>query len=486
MAAEFEFPDAETLFAPAPAEGRPFLDADIPIAQAVDDAVLIVPGIMGSELVDTDTGKLLWGMKPGLLARMWMAPDQALKPLAVAANGPGSVRPRGLLKVSATSPVFAGVEPYTKLVAALRKAVRHPAAISEFAYDWRLSAEYNATLLAEAIRRHVRWWRNFSDRPHARAVIVAHSMGGLVTQRAAAIPGALDDVTTVITLGTPFGGAVKAVLMLGTGEGAPLPARRLQVVAATMPGIYDLLPTYRCVDDGLTVRRLTPQDLAAIGADGGLAEAAFADHAPVLGVRLAGHRPIIGVAQPTVCSVTFEHGRPKLLSHTFIPDGDRDVTRNPASGVPVRAPGLGDGTVPRNSAVPLTDSRVFALSQQHGALAVSDETIAFVLDVLRHADRDRGARLAGPGEIGITVPDVVQVGTMFNVKVVGIEQPNSVRARVFDADTDRQTDLLSAVRRDGEIVVVAAIHRPGVYRVAVDGSGTSPVSQLVLAVDDNR
>ncbi|MFI9408491.1 esterase/lipase family protein [Nocardia gamkensis] len=438
---------------------------------------------MGSELVDTATGKLLWGMKPGLLSRMWTAPTKALTPLALAPEGPGFVRPRGLLRVCAVCPVFAGIEPYTKLVTALRNVVRHPRAVLEFAYDWRLPVKSNALLLAEAIDTHVRWWREFSDRPAGKVVVVAHSMGGLVARHAAAIPGALDDVSSVITLGTPFEGAAKAVVMLGTGEGAPVPASRLQAIAVTMAGVYDLLPGYRCIDEGTTVRRLTQEDVAGIGADVDLAAAASADRAQVASVVLPGHRPVIGVAQPTICSVGLDHGRPQPLFHTFTPGNDGDVARDLDTGVPIRSPGFGDGTVPRNAAVPLTDSAVFSLPQQHGPIAVSDETITFVIDVLRHADRDRGPRLAGPGEVGIVAPDVVDIGTEFLVKVSGVERPSSVRATLFDADTGRRVDTFTAARRDGEIVLPVKVYREGAYRVSVDGSGTSPVTQLFLAVD---
>jgi hypothetical protein len=62
----------------------------------------------------------------------------------------------------------------------------------------------------------------------------------------------------------------QAALMLGSGRGAPipLPRRRLRRVAATMPGVHDLLPTYRCVDDRLRdtdPRTLTPEDVRGFG-----------------------------------------------------------------------------------------------------------------------------------------------------------------------------------------------------------------------------
>src|SRR5262249_57276154 len=109
-----------------------------------------------------------------------------------------------------------------------------------------------------------------------RLVLVAHSMGGLVVRAMAAIPGAMDRVRAVVTLGTPFEGAAKAAVILNSGRGGPvpLPRRRMRRLAATMPGVHELLPTYRSVDDGDDVRRLTPADVAGLRRARGLAPAA--------------------------------------------------------------------------------------------------------------------------------------------------------------------------------------------------------------------
>jgi hypothetical protein len=80
----------------------------------------------------------------------------------------------------------------------------------------------------------------------------------------------------------------------------PLPRRGLRRVAVTLPGLHDLLPMYRCVDDGDDVRRLTSVDVADIGGDSGLARTAQESHARFAEVRLIGHRAMVGVEQPTV------------------------------------------------------------------------------------------------------------------------------------------------------------------------------------------
>src|SRR5215475_2818401 len=176
----------------------------------------------------------------------------------------------GLLRAPAWAPWLAGVEPYVDLVEGVTGVVGDPAAVLEFGYDWRLPVQHHAARLAECANRHLDDWLAHPRHEQARAVrpdgrpgrlvLVAHSMGGL-------------GVRAVVTLGTPFEGAAKAAVILNSGRGGPvpLPRRRMRRLAATMPGVHELLPTYRSVDEGDGVRRLTPADVAGLGGDPDLA-----------------------------------------------------------------------------------------------------------------------------------------------------------------------------------------------------------------------
>jgi hypothetical protein len=61
-----------------------------------------------------------------------------------------------------------------------------------------------------------------------------------------------DDVRRVITLGTPLAGAVNALRGLASGRYLPLGlfATSLRDATRTMPGVYERLATYKCVDEG--------------------------------------------------------------------------------------------------------------------------------------------------------------------------------------------------------------------------------------------
>jgi pimeloyl-ACP methyl ester carboxylesterase len=441
------------------------------------DAVIVVPGIMGSELVDTTTGEALWGLRdPRWYVKAW-AGGSALRALALTdaeRDGKyGRVRATGLLKFPAFAPMLRGFEPYGRLVNGIRRATRDPAAVAEFAYDWRLPVSHNAAVLAEFAYAHLEAWRahpRYLPADDARVVIVAHSMGGLVARQLAAIPGAAGLVRVVVTIGTPFYGAAKAAVLLSSGRGGPLPLphARLRELARGLPGVYDLLPTYRCVDTGTHARRLEPADVRALGGDEHLAADAFARAAQVAQLALPGHVQVVGAHQPTMQSLRLDGG---------LALGQR-YTCKPAAGGGIERVDLGgDGTVYRESAQ-LHQVAAMPLAQSHGAIAKSDEAIIAVIDAL--TDRRTGPWL-GAGEIGLDVPDLVEPGTPFSVEVSGAEHPLEVSCRIIDTATERMVQIVPLQRVEGRIAGLASVDAPGVYRIEAAGGGASPVSQLLMA-----
>lgn len=464
----------------------PVRDAGLVDRPLIADAVLVVPGIMGTELVDVSGGspKLLWGLKPGLLSRMWLGSMDVFERLKYDPDDTRVV-PNRLLRMPAYAPFLKGCEPYTGLIEDLEKVVQHPRAIGEFGYDWRRPVRRNAELLAVAIDEHLGRWRRLSRRPDAKLHLVAHSMGGLLCQALSLISGAMDDVGVTITLGTPFEGAGSAMVMLGSGEGKPFPAHRMRELARTLPGIYDLLPAYRCLHTGDDeVRKLTVDDVVRAGGDRDLARAAFADRELLAGVRIPNHRRVIGIAQPTISTITIDRdNRVEGHDYTVRFDADGNPARRP-DGSLRRERALGDGTVPR---APEHVDNYQTVPQQHGALAQVSEAFQDVRDCLFH--HPRSTRLAG-GELGLGIPDDLRAGVEFEIGINGAEAVTGFTVRieqqVDDPRMGRTTLQPTAERRDGRVVTPVRIHRPGLYRVTVAGAGTSPVKQLILVADGDR
>jgi pimeloyl-ACP methyl ester carboxylesterase len=442
---------------------------------------------MGSELVDAQTGRSLWGLRDlRWYVRAWCGQD-GLKPLHLSpAERDGEttrVKATGLLKFPAFAPWLGGFEPYTPLVKELERTTAHPDAVMAFPNDWRLPCEHNARLLARAAARHLKMWRSHRaydlslsrTGEHGRLVIVAHSMGGLLA-RALALPDSeLDpaDVRTTITLGTPFFGSVKAAMILNSGRGAPvpLPRSRLKELAATMPGIHDLLPTYRCVDGGADALRLTAADVGSLGGDEELADQSADFHRALAETEPIGHRSVVGVDQPTPQSLVLDNGVVHARFTAFEEGPDGRLIRRDRGG---------DGTVYRESAA-LT--KPFALPQQHGALARTREAVAFVRDVVREPEGEPRPLLA-TGRLGADFPDIVETSHAGTLTVTGLDNPAGASCRVFNL-TGMRPGIAVAVPNlgwaDGDIQARIELPEPGLYRIEVDGTGFSPVTQLALA-----
>jgi hypothetical protein len=183
--------------------------------------VLIVPGIMGSQL----------GLK-----RVAPLPDDIvwLDPLDIQQGR------LALLRVGAGAPVVPlGVVLFSHL--RLKLALRARGFAAEFYdYDWRLSVAEVGRALAARLAAY------------ARVALVAHSMGGLVARAALAQPGTAH-VMRLVLLGTPNSGSGAAVQALrGTyavvrkvARLAAQPSAETLVteVFASFPSLYDMLPS---------------------------------------------------------------------------------------------------------------------------------------------------------------------------------------------------------------------------------------------------
>ncbi|WP_107089122.1 lipase/acyltransferase domain-containing protein [Streptomyces sp. WM4235] len=464
------------------------------------DAVIVVPGIMGSELVETETGKLLWGLKPAMLGRAFGHSGglDALRATEAELDGTGRTRvlPSALLQIPAWVPLIHGIEPYHDLLTMVRDTVPTPAAVLPFPYDWRLPVEYNGQLLADAARRHLEGWtatvlatpalRALCEERMPQLVFVAHSMGGLVAR--AAIyqqPELHGDTRAVVTLGTPFLGSAKAAMMLNggrrTGGISGMVLDRLQRLSVTLPGIYDLLPDYRCIDEGLEVARLTPQTVARIGGDPYLAEASMRfqlkmrlDHMEAI----PAHRAVVGVAQPTAQSVRIEAGVVQPQYTSFIAGEHGDLRRN-EHGIPERLDRWGDGTVYRDAATHGAEKPVY-LPVQHGSLAKDDVALRYVHGVLTEKSAYAGPPM-GPGEVGLDLPGEGAIaGRAWQLRVTGRDRPVGVRCEVINTETGAVVATPRLSTREDCLAASVTLTEPGLYRVRVQVAGTRSVTQLLL------
>jgi alpha-beta hydrolase superfamily lysophospholipase len=437
------------------------------------DAVVVVPGIMGSVLLDADSGEELWSV--GTIAA-WLrgAALEKLRALHVdddERDGKvGRIRAAGFMTRPWWLPGAGGAEPYTGLVEALRTRLAHPSALLEFAYDWRLSVEVNGRLLVDAVDAHLRRWREHptherarrrrGSHERARVVLVAHSMGGLLCRSMLAERGSRD-IRTVVTLGTPFEGS------------------------------HDLLPQYRGLLEGDDVRLLTPADVAALGGDAELATQSAARHRAVYEVPLPDHRAIVGVAQQTPVTMTVDAGRVTAYPWKYLRDDADALVLDAVTRRPTSVPADGDGRVYDYSASLLGAAPV-ALAQQHAHLPRSGVVADALTHLLTHPTDvlERRRNLGGPqpqpgrslAGLGLSAADAVTTDRPFEALVTGAADSQGFRVWLERADgIGEETDLQGRSKAgDGAWHVPVVVDKPGLYRLLA-GDGGEPVARLIYA-----
>ena len=307
--------------------------------------VLIVPGIMGSQLGLARAAPL-----PNDI--VWIDPvDIQLGRLAA-------------LRLPGPAPVVAlGVVLFSYLRLKLQLRARG-LAVQMHDYDWRLPVEE----LGRALARRV---RAFAPAPVA---LVAHSMGGLVARAALSQPR-LAHVQQVVLLGTPNEGSFAVVQALrGTYavvrkvarlDGASSAEQLTREVFSSFPSLYDMLPRNAGLDlfDPGQWPASGPQPRAPLLA------AARATHA-ALAPADARFTVVAGTGQETVTAV-------RRRGDEFV----YTLTRR------------GDGTVPTVSAQ-LEGARNLYVRVAHSDLTRDATVAAAVADLLR---RGRTTRLAQRG-----------------------------------------------------------------------------------------
>ena len=350
----------------------------------------------------------------------------------------------------------------------------------EFPYDWRLSNVVSARRLAAVVVPALERWRAQTGNPEAKLVLVCHSMGGLVARWFLEVLEGWKLTRRLITIGTPYQGAVNALEALVNGLSMGLGPLRADLtdLVRSFPSMYELLPTYPCFDPGDgTMRVLT--DVSGLRLDSAMLRSAAAFHAKI--AKKVSERPERGyeiVAIKGVLQPTFQAARP---------GGEGIEPLREYLGVDKG----GDGTVPRPSAHPPeweeeTTGHALWAAQRHATLQETEGVQTQLYGLLTSG---RLGRWMGGEQIGMEVPDLLSVGEPLEVAVTAEDPTLALTAIVTPHDTDEpvaEPKLLTNYG-DGRYGVGFANLPPGTYQVKVTSAVASrpvdPVSGISIIWD---
>ena len=452
---------------------------------------MVLPGILGSTL--RQNGNLVWAPSAGSVLRAIGTFGTSVKrlqlPTGIGDEHPGNgVEPVGVMPDLHVLPgVWTPVKGYDQLLARLRSlGYQEPAAgpgappgnLLSVAYDWRLSCRYNGRRLANVIEPVLERWRaqggQYAD---AQVIFVCHSMGGLVARWYIEKCGGAEVTRKLITLGTPYRGAARALAQLVNGAQYGLGPFRVDLTgfARSMPSLHQLLPEYACLEQGGDLAKTTEVTLPEL--DTAMVADAMAFHTTLQAAEadrpasLAATHAIIGIGQPTATTARLVDGRIELTD-TY--QGENLY---------------GDSTVPLVAAcrpdVTMNSNTLRRIPDRHGALPRNIAALDEVAGVL--VARDIIVKAARRIPLRVGVPDFALVGETISVQVTG-DEPDQQDIHLAVRD---ETGALVEERTLGpsEGIITANVDglAPGAYTIDVTGSGPipayAPVSSDILIWD---
>jgi hypothetical protein len=406
------------------------------------DVVVLLPGISGSELVNDD--KVVWGWSGGALARDLITAGDALrKALWVSEDSPTAkylddgIRASRLLPDLHLLPGVWKVDGYSRIQSFLTKTFNLQLGNNffPFAYDWRRDNRAAARRLQDESARFLSGWRTRSGNTGAKLILIAHSMGGLISRYFLEVLGGWRDTRALITFGTPYAGSMNAIDSLANGVREY--GMDLTDVMRRMYSTHQLLPTYACCDcGGESLKHVSDTTIPGLDETRTLDAAAFHGEIATAVVTNRNNQeyrdsaykvfPVVGYNQPTRHTLKIEGGSLQLLN-----------TRDGAD------PG-GDGTVPRQSAVPDgfdLPSAMFC-STRHASLQDSPMVLTHVAGVISSLylrDDFRGAtRGRIPVQISLAMKDIYWSDEPLGIRARPTQEGTALHAIVSERATGRR------------------------------------------------
>ena len=426
----------------------------------INDLVIVLPGITGSVL--EKDGKEIWAASGKAFLQGLTTHFNSLRDLALGGVEDSQdddlcdgVRATRLIDDVHIVPGIHKINGYSDLRRLLTQNFQivqgrldnnDPANYFEFPYDWRRDNRVSARRLQRFVEERLARWREFSGAKEAKTILIAHSMGGLISRYYLEVLGGWQDCKLLVTFGTPYRGSPAILHTLAYGvKQFGLKIDMLTQLVKSWPSAYQLLPRYPVVNVEDKWLRVTETNvipnLTPDVAQKGLSfiheiDAARESNQKNERYHTQGYKiiPVVGTHQRTWQSVwykdgqvTFSYGAPPIV-------GDALAT--------------GDGTVPRVSAVPLELSNDYRESfhpEKHASLQSNADLLSRLAATLVTTQSNRIDEVKGGDPIlephqaalSLAVDDLYPTNTpvKLEVELLNVETGGELVVTVKGAET---------------------------------------------------
>jgi len=447
------------------------------------DVIVLLPGILGSAL--KKGGTTIWDASVGAIGRALFSLGASVQGLALSSdNSAGEgITASHLLQDVHLVPFFWKIDGYSGLSRYIQAklGVTPGENFFEFPYDWRLDNRISAKRLATAAAVWLE--RQRQRHPDARLVLIGHSMGGLVARYFIEVLGGWRDTRTLITLGTPHRGSVKALDFLANGlrkRLGPVTLVELSGLIQSLPSVHQLLPVYPCVgktaDNLLGLEAIDRKTIGLL--DVARARAGIAFHREIERAVDANRQeaaydyrliPVVGTYQPT------------FLSALLKDDGVEPLETYKGETLL-----YGDGTVPRLSATPIEMSKAKVetfVACPHASLQNFDPVRVQMRAALQDIDISELKAVAAEA-ISLELRDAFMAGEAFVTRALCPGSTDPLKATLVNLDTATKTEQEFVATNDAQgwqrLQLPALV--PGTYRIRVEAANTAEPIEDVFSV----
>lgn len=452
----------------------------------MQDMVVILPGILGSVL--QKDGKDIWTVSGKAIWEVLTSLGDSIQELKLTQDDPNAeslgdgIKATRIIEDTHLIPGLVKIDGYTKTSRLItdnfdvisgniyEDADEKAANFYHFPYDWRRDNRANARLLKRLLDKRLKRWREYSGAEDAKVILLAHSMGGLVSRYYLEVLEGWRDCKALFTFGTPYRGSVKAVNFLANGYKQLF--IDLTEVMRSLTSIYQLLPIYEMLQIGDQYHRIAETDnisnIVKTRAADALAFHREIEAAVDRNIKDENYKndfttiPIIGIQQPTLQSALLANGK------LTVSEDNPEILQN--------RPDLsdGDGTVPQISAIPIELSNSFNnnfIAETHGSLQNQSQILENLLNCLKLSQFNLGTVRAPQSAISLSLDDLYLASEPIEMRarvISSVPVNGKLKATITSISHSETALNLDFQEQEKQWVLAIDNLKPGLYRLQVE------------------